>query len=264
MRKLLVVICATVFLAGAAILVVAKGQGTVTKAKRVPQAKAVEAKLAKAGRVPSGTRTRDNSVARLEQEIKLTAAPAAFGTITYDTLTINAVPTVASRAFGNQFNTAVTVGGGAPGPVQVNGTITKLTWAMWGTTTATSWGTFWITFYGPVNGTTASVITSYTFSGVGGAGPQLLNYTFSTPVAYTGSSFLVAMYNSNSLGSPPWNGPCPLFGGGTVNGQGYHGMGINWSTTTGTGFAQVTSLNAIMRPTGNLLIPVELMSFSVE
>jgi hypothetical protein len=75
---------------------------------------------------------------------------------------------------------------------------------------------------------------------------------------------LVAFYNGNSATSPPFNGPCPLFDAGTAGGQGYHGMGINWGPVTGTGFVPVTTLNAIMRPAGNVLTPVELMNFTVE
>jgi hypothetical protein len=41
-------------------------------------------------------------------------------------------------------------------------------------------------------------------------------------------------------------------------------MGIFWGPGTGTGFFPITSLNAIMRPRGNVLTPVELMNFTVE
>jgi hypothetical protein len=50
---------------------------------------------------------------------------------------------------------------------------------------------------------------------------------------------------------------------GTVGGQGHHGMGINWAGSVGTGFAPI-AINTIMRASGNVLVPVELMQFSIE
>ena len=126
-----------------------------------------------------------------------------------------------------------------------------------------TWGTFYIEFYGPVSGSSALFITSLAFNGVGGSLPVIVPWALGTPVNYTGSSFLVAFYNGNSATTLPLNGPAPLFDAITTGGQGYHGMGINWGPV-GTGFVPMTTLNAIMRPGGNVLTPVELMNFTVE
>jgi hypothetical protein len=213
---------------------------------------------------PPSNPGRPVSITRVDGASFGSTVPRAFGTVAYDTTSISAVPSLGEMTFGNRFNSALTPGGTAIAPVQVSGSVTHLAWGMWGTTTQTSWGTFWLTVFGPVSGTTAPVLNSWPLGGLGGPTPLLVSWTLATPVNYTGPSFLVGMLNSNSLATLPWNGPCPLLDSGTVGGQGHHGMGIFWGPGTGTGFFPITSLNAIMRPRGNVLTPVELMNFTVE
>ena len=50
-------------------------------------------------------------------------------------------------------------------------------------------------------------------------------------------------------------------GGGTVNGQGHHGMIIN--DIVGTGFQRLPGVNALVRARSTFLIPVELIDFTV-
>lgn len=214
---------------------------------------------------PPSTGSRSNAVTRVDGVSFGSTVPKAFGTIVYDTSTVNAVPNVQGRTFGNQFNSALNVGGTAIGPVQVSGSVTNLTWGVWGNSVATgTWGAFWLTVFGPVSGTAAPVLWSANLGGVGGSNPVLVTWVLSPAVIYSGPSFLVGMLNYNSLTAPPWNGPCPLFDAGTVGGQGHHGMGISWAGGVGVGFSPITSLNAIMRPNGNVLTPVELMNFTIE
>ncbi|MCP4657839.1 MAG: hypothetical protein GY856_20725 [bacterium] len=213
---------------------------------------------------PASTQVRSNKLVKLDKEIKLPGAPRAFGIIKYDTGAISAVATIPGRTFGNRFNTALNGAGTALAPVQVSGFVTVLQWVMWGTTTQPSWGTFWITVFGPLAGTSAPMITAVPLTGVGGAIPITVSHNFTAPVAYTGPSFLAGMRNSNSTASVPWNGPCPVFGSATTGGQGFHGMGINWGATTGTGFVPLASQNTLMRASGNVITPVELMRFTVE
>jgi len=212
---------------------------------------------------PASTDSRSNNLARVEKTSFGPAVPKAFGTIAYDNGFATSFPAVVGRSFGNQYDTALNPAGTAIGPVQVSGSVTALQWGMWGNPTQTSWGTFFIEFYGPVSGTTAPFITSFALNGVGGSSPLLVGFTLTTPLNYSGPSFLAAFYNGNSGTSLP-NGPCPLFTSTTVGGQGHHGMAINWNPGTGTGFAAIPTANALMRPSGNVLIPVELMNFTVE
>jgi hypothetical protein len=252
-KRYFVVICA-VMVVGVVLLVNAADRSTGT-VKVVKQPGAQH---------PPSTQSRSNNVTRVDGVSLGPAVPKAFGTITYDTLFLSSLPIIPDRTFGNRFNTALTPGSTAIGPVQVNGSVTHLTWVMWGNTTQPTWGLFFLTIFGPVSGTTAPVLATVALAGAGGTAPGILSWTLSPAVNYAGPSFLVGLYNSNSLTSPPWNGPFPVFDANTNAGQGFHGMGINWNTTTGTGFVPMTTLNAIMRPRGNVLTPVELMNFTVE
>lgn len=252
-KRYFVVIC-VVMVVGAVVLVSAADRSTgAVKVVKKPGAQH-----------PPSTQSRSNNVTRVDGVSLGPAVPKAFGTIQYDTGSPMAFPTVPSRSFGNRFNSALTVGGTAVGPVQVSGSVTQVVWGMWGDSAATTWGPFYIEFYGPVSGTTAPFITSLAFSGLGGATPVIVGWTLTTPVNYVGPSFLVGFYNGNSATTLPLNGPAPLFDAISAGGQGYHGMGINWGPGTGTGFVPIPSLNAIMRPAGNVLTPVELMNFTVE
>jgi hypothetical protein len=93
-------------------------------------------------------------------------------------------------------------------------------------------------------GTASGLIDSLSFTGLG--------------VNYTGSSFFVLFGDFSSV-------YIPVFGGGTTNGQGHHGvvgitggMGPNITATS-----PLTGLNSFIRASGNI-VPVELMKFEVE
>ncbi len=221
---------------------------------------------------PAATQSRSNAMAKVDG-IKLpgagNAAPRrALGTIIYDTTGIDFLPTTAGRTFGNRFNTALTTGATpVPGPVQVSGSVTRVSFGVWDSGAGATLGPFWLTVFGPVGtGTTAPVLSSVLLGAGGGpyTSPILMSWNFPTAVSYTGPSFLVGILNENSTTALPPNGVAPIFDSASTGGQGFHGMGISWSSTTATGFVPFTTLNAIMRPTGNVLTPVELMGFTVE
>jgi hypothetical protein len=46
--------------------------------------------------------------------------------------------------------------------------------------------------------------------------------------------------------------------------MGFHGMQINFAGGTGTGFSTIAGENMMVRATGDILVPVELMNFSAE
>jgi len=167
----------------------------------------------------------------------------AVGAIAYDDGTVTAVPTVSSFCYGNQFNTF-----SAGNPVMASGTVATVAFFM-----ATGAGTdnVFLSVFGPVVGTTAPVLTSASVPAT--AAGAINTHVFATPIAYTGSSFLAGIWYiaGDTVG----------LGSGTVAGQGHHGMSIN--DVVGTGFAPLSSLNALVAAAGDIL-PVELMTFTVQ
>lgn len=149
-----------------------------------------------------------------------------------------------NRSIGNQFNTR---NGNPliPGPLSF---VTAFPIAVGGDIIVTIWGA-------PV-GTQAPVIV--TASG-GGA----VNSTFNAvPVSPSvGSSFLAGQYIGTFGSGPDQVG----MRSGSINGQGFHAMQINFvgGTAGGTGFQTLPGLNAMVRASG-VIVPVELMSFDIE
>lgn len=186
------------------------------------------------------------SRARKPVEGRASAGKRAFGTVQYDDGEVDGISFVFSYTIGNQFNT---VNGAALIPNTVS-TVTFYLASLTGTSA-------WVSFYGPVNGTTAPVLLS---TPVGGLGLGFNTVGFSPAVDVSGgSSFLGGIWNLYS----------PFFGTGdgvglddsTVNGQGYHGIAIN--DIFGTDFYTLGSNNAIFRATGDI-VPVELMDFETK
>jgi len=165
-----------------------------------------------------------------------------LGTITYDDGTLTAFPAISSYCYGNQFNTANGAG------VMASGSVTAVQFFM-----APGAGTdnVFLSVFGPVSGTAASVLTS---ASVPAASNTFNMHTFATPINYGGASFLAGVWyiSGDTVG----------LGTGTAGGQGYHGMLIN--DIAGTGFQPLSTLNALVRASGDVMIPVELMTFSVQ
>ncbi len=162
-------------------------------------------------------------------------------TIVYDDGIVTAVPAVTSFTYGNQFNTA---SGDAVGSFSV----TRLSFYM-----ATGAGTdnVFVSVFGPVNTTAATASVLGSVSVPLNNGPGAFNTATIGPYAGAGSFLAGVWYAaSDTVG----------LGTGTNNGQGHHGMVIN--DIIGTGFTQLTSLNALVGAT-TAYIPVELMDFKV-
>jgi len=168
----------------------------------------------------------------------------AVGAIAYDDGVVNATPSTTSFCYGNQFNTF-----SGANPVMASGTVATLAFfAM----TAAGTDNVFVSVYGPVAGTAAPFLDSSSVPLNNGPG-AINTHVYATPIAYTGSSFLAGVWYvaGDTVG----------MGTGTVLGQGHHGMMIN--DIVGTGFAPLTTLNAMVAAAGDIL-PVELMTFTVQ
>ena len=214
------------------------GTVTLVSAERTKPAE----KIAAEGQSNARVETSGPAVKPLDQAVQTKASKGrAIGMIKYDDGVVTAAPAVTSNCYGNQFNTA------AGSPVNASGSVTKMQMFMAGVGGSAAF----VSVFGPVAGTAAPALESVNVP----VAPGTWNtHTFATPVAYTGASFLAGVwfFGGDSVG----------LGSGTAGGQGHHGMLIN--DIAGTGFAPLTSLNALVTASGDVLVPDELMSFSIE
>lgn len=177
------------------------------------------------------------------------ANKAVVGTIQYDTGTVTGTPGagLVSLMVGNQFDTAI------GGPVMASGSVTMVSFYL----NTTGGASAFISLYGPVNGTTAPKLTSALFSGLVSG---FNTVTFAPAINYSGPSFLAGVWLAGATAD--------VVGlDSNLGTQGAHGIAIDdaFPSSTGTNFQTLPgSVNAIVRPTGNILVPVELMSFSIE
>lgn len=158
--------------------------------------------------------------------------------IIYDDGVATGLPAVSSLCYGNRFNTA-------SGDPVTNFSVTMLTFFL-----ATGAGTdnVFVSIFGSVNGTTAPVLGS---ANVGPNVSGAFNAITFGPYAGAGTFLAGVWYVAgDSVG----------LGGGTVNGQGHHGMVIN--DIVGTGFQPLPGVNALVRVTTGF-IPVELINFTI-
>lgn len=151
---------------------------------------------------------------------------------------------------GNRFNTHT----GAP--VLTSGTIDTVQAVFMPGATATTQSAGFVVL-GPqtMSGGAMAIFSTFTSAGTGMT--ETVTYT-GLGVNYTGSSFFVLFGNFDAS-------YVPVFGTGTTNGQGHHGvsgntggMGPNITATT-----PISGFNALARTTGSIL-PVELMQFTVD
>ncbi|RLE23506.1 MAG: hypothetical protein DRJ65_11720 [Acidobacteria bacterium] len=218
------------------------GAVTLVSAERPKPAE----KLAVEGPDNSPTQHTGPAIQKLETPVQ-TRAPKnrIVGMITYDDGVAMATGGVASHSFGNQFSTA------AGSPVMASGSVTQMQVYMMSVAGTAAF----VSVYGPVSGTAAPFLTSVNVPMTAGAWNT---HTFAAPVAYTGASFLAGVWLNAATGTIDAVG----LGSGTAGGQGFHGMHIN--DIAGTGFSAPGTFNALVRAGGDVLVPVELMSFSVE
>ncbi len=172
-----------------------------------------------------------------------TKAPKALvaGTIQYDDGVFSSGPSVGSQCYGNRFDTA----GGSP--LLASGSVTQVQFYM----SVVSGTAAFVSFLGGIGGgTPVTVYESATHPAITGT----WNTDNVGPINYTGASFLAGIWYGG--------GDAGALGGGTNAGQGIHGMFIN--DIAGTGYVALDSTNALLRVTGDVLLPVELMSMSIE
>ncbi|MEM7349699.1 MAG: hypothetical protein AAF657_02760 [Acidobacteriota bacterium] len=169
----------------------------------------------------------------------------AAGSITYHS---GVLGTCCTNGFtvGNQFNSAITTGGTMIGPVEMSGSVTMATFDL----VAVSAPNVFLSFYHNRAGTTAPRIGgSILTTGVTG-----LN-TKTVAISYSGSTFIAGIWN--------FNGDSPAVATGSVGGQGFHGVSLD-DGAGGMSIMDLAGTNAAMSVIGNVLTPVELMSFEID
>jgi hypothetical protein len=177
-------------------------------------------------------------------------APEVLGTITYDTATnagfhpdVPAGSPNLNRTVGNRFNSAL------GGPLMMTGMVTMLT------VFPASNGIGSVSLAGPPVGGNAPVIVfanaslmANQFNAVniaGTVGPDFLGI------------FLGAFNGTNPLGLAGMSDMQNL-------GQGYHAFQAFYAAGSQTMFEVVPNRNAMLRATGDVLVPVELMDFKIQ
>ncbi len=181
--------------------------------------------------------------------VTASAPSRAVGAIQYD----DGLPTIGfggGAIVGNRFNTHT------GNPLTASGTVSTVQALLVpGPANTTSSAGF--VLLGPQTGGGGATALFSTFTGATGV-VDTVSWT-GMGVTYTGSSFFVLFGDFASV-------YIPVFGTGTNNGQGHHGvvgytggMGPNITSTFDFGGA----LNSVIRARGNIL-PVELISFDIE
>ena len=155
-----------------------------------------------------------------------------------------------SKTIGNRFDSALNPAGTSIEPVEASGSITMATFIM-----QAADGNVFFSVFDNINGTTANLVTSLVIPGTTSAN----THTFASAVNYTGGPFIAGVWNFNTDNIAA--------GTGTLGGQGFHGVSIN--DISGTAYnATLTSggmgLNALVRVSGNVATPVELLNFEIE
>jgi len=202
----------------------------------------------------------------LDHPIKLEGTRArATGTIQYDNGTVAGYGATNGNSYGNHFNVAMNTAGTATTPVQASGSLTQATYGIQSVDGATTWGTFYMTLYDQLN--TAAASANFVTSGgfVWGSGPHTGPHILAVAVGpwhYSGSTFLLGMYDSNTNATTP-NAVAPLICTGTTHSLGNHGYSMVWNNSGGTAYTALDA-NVVMRAMGNVIVPVELMDFNIE
>jgi len=263
--KLGLVFCVIIMVAGWAIFAVAAdpSPGVVRlEGQALEEARAAKAaNRAQASAVAGGYST-------LEEPIRLETTKArAAGTITYDSSSISGYGTSQFYSYGNRFDVALNTAGTAVLPVQLSGSVTGATVGLASISGAMTWGPLWVTLWDQLNtgAATANNVGSAGFNVTGG--PFLGGILVGVPLGpwtYTGPTFLVGMLNYNTNPATPAAPAAIIDSSATVAGQGWHGFMMAWSTSTGTGYTALGPANVVVRPSGNVIVPVELMGFTIE
>ena len=177
----------------------------------------------------------------------VSATDNVVGTITYDTGTNFAFqPKTGTTIPGNRFDSAL------GGPLKT-GMVTMFT--VFPGLTANQSFTFW----GPPNSqNSAATIVPFMMANI--VANQFNAVTLAAPID-TGPTFLVTLFGQ--LIAPPGSN---LLGMDdmTVNGQGFHAIIGTTMLPNLTMIAPIANRNALLRVSGSILTPVELMDFKVQ
>jgi hypothetical protein len=171
--------------------------------------------------------------------------PHAFGTVAYDT----GVPHAGLyysffHSVGNRFNSDM------GGPLLMTGQLTRVTFWLDGILA----GGASATVFGPPNSMGTAPNLGYAF--LPGHGASYFQVASISPIA-TPPDFLLGIGLTSSFGIG--------MDDQSVGGQGFHAFQlVNHFQNPGTMFQAIPGRNALIRATGNILVPVELMKFTVE
>lgn len=192
-----------------------------------------------------------------------TAPPRAAGTIVYDTGVASAWYNGGGLVVGNLFNSGYSTGGLFT-PILTPGTVTRVTFNALGIRTGVS--TAQVQVFGATAASVAPVIGGGVKTGIVVGGLTFAPNTLVLPVpaAYSGSYFMAGVLNTHvptTTLATPFSAMTPGLAMTTNTTVGPHGILI---FPGGTFFGAFGSVDALVRATGNIVVPVELMSFNVE
>lgn len=190
------------------------------------------------------------------------APPRAAGTIAYDNGTIAAWYGAGGGIFvGNRFDSGYSTGGLFT-PILTPGTVTQVTFHALALRTGVTAAQ--VQVFGATSAGVAPIIGGGVMTGVVAGGLTFTPNTFvlPAPAAYTGSYFMAGVLNTHAGTTPTlWSAMSPGLALTTNTAVGPHGVLIGPGGTFVGGFG---SVDALVRATGNIVVPVELMSFDVE
>lgn len=196
---------------------------------------------------PSGNRKSGIESTANVIKAKQVSGERVVGTITYDTGAPNAgfSPGTGGHAVGNVFNSA------SGSPLLATGMLSTAYVFM------TGGSQFFLSGFNPPNAT--GTASRFMYHNISAAVPGTFNQV--TGLAENvGASFLMCMYD--------WSARMVGMDSVSVAPQGFHAFSINTHYATppylGTGFAPIQARNALIRARGDILVPVELMNFTIE
>lgn len=174
--------------------------------------------------------------------------------IVYDTFATTGVTAGTLAGRGNLFDLAFKTGNGIV-PVETSGTITGVVIAVNPLTAATN--TAWVQVVTDLAGA-APIINSRGFGLPANTAPAgySLDYSGTMTVMHANGPFIVG-FTAGSVNI--------AFDSNSVNTQGFHAVEYNtMGFSSASGIVPIAGLNAIIRVSGDVLTPVELMNFSIE
>jgi hypothetical protein len=174
-------------------------------------------------------------------------APQVVGTVAYDTgMNVGFHPDTGQTQVGNRFNS------NQGGPLLMTGMVSMATLF------PQNGGLQSVSLFGPPNGTTAMILMFFAVNLVGGQ----FNTVALTPAQAVGPDFLGVFIGFYGGTPPGLLGMDDMTAAGQV---GFHALAGTYSGGgTMSNIAVVPNRNAMIRATGDILVPVELMDFKLQ